>query len=130
MREREKTKHMQLFPGGCISLWFSGRLVYHPQTTKKCSRSSYQKFIDYNSDLRYCFRITIRFRVLIPRLSRVQQVFFMRVVSNVLKKIEIGKFSNLNGILVICISEIDQGTGPIKLSMLSKKLSYLLIICF
>ena len=35
------------------------------------------------------------------------------------KEENIGKISNLNVIIVICISEIDQGTGPIKLFMLS-----------
>ena len=35
------------------------------------------------------------------------------------KEENIGKFSNLNVIIVICISVIDQGTGPIKLFMLS-----------
>ena len=59
-------------------------------------------------------------RVLIYSITLVQQVSFNEgSKKRIEKEEEIGKFSNLNGILVICISEIDQGTGPIKLFMLS-----------
>ena len=39
----------------------------------------------YDYDLIYFFRTPIRCRVLVPRLVRGQQVFFMRAVNNVLK---------------------------------------------
>ena len=58
--------------------------------------------------------------MLIYRIVRVQKVPFNKGHKKRTEKEEnIGKFSNLNVIIVICISVIDQGTGPIKLFMLS-----------
>ena len=69
-----------------IVLGFSRGSIYHPQTTKTVQPRFYQKLINYNSDLIYCFRTTRRCRVLIYSLPRFQQVFSILVKSKVLKK--------------------------------------------
>ena len=80
----------------CISSWFSGGLIYHPQTTKMLQ----PRFLPNNNKLKLWPRIFLetlrRCRVIFYWIIRVQQVSFIFVKSNIMKKEKIGIFFNLN----------------------------------
>ena len=68
----------------CLLVVFRWVDILSSNHKKWCSRSFYQKIINKNSDLRYCFSKLIRCREMIYRLARFQQVRFLRFLSNIL----------------------------------------------
>ena len=96
--------HLYLLKNGKIYNSFSAHFEQHFKSTTSCTEL--HKFMTFKvvkqinpiGTMKQFTKPTLgRCRVLIYRVARLQQVFFMRAVSNVLKKkLVFGKISNLN----------------------------------